>query len=143
MKRLFACLAVGLLSCAARAQSDAEMSSVTIPSPRLEIEVPADAHRGMRGDFDDYIGAYDLSNGNILSLTRQGRRIYADAGTGNKTEVVAVRHNVFVAFDATMKITLKRQANGDVKGELLLRVPAGTPTAAKAATVNAATLASR
>ena len=143
MKRLYVCMALGLLSLAARAQSDTEMSSVTIPSARLQIEVPATAHRGMRGVFDEFKGAYDLSNGNVLSLTQQGRRIYADAGTGDKKEIVAIRHNVFVAFDASMKITLEEQANGDVTGELLLRVPAATPTAANATTVSVSTFASR
>ncbi len=108
MKRLYVCMAIGLLSFAARAQSDTEMSSVTIPSARLQIEVPATAHRGMRGDFDEFKGAYDLSNGNVLSLTQQGRRIYADAGTGDKKEIVAIRHNVFVAFDALRSARVSR-----------------------------------
>jgi hypothetical protein len=81
------------------------------------------------GDFDVYKGAYDMSNGDTMVLLSRGRHMYAAIGDGPRTELVAAAHNVFVAVDKQLKLTLNDEDLGPITGELLMVVPSQTSQA--------------
>ena len=119
MKKIMLFSILGALSVAATAQSVPDGSSVRISASEQTIHLPKQVHRMFQGDFDEFKGAYDLANGKTLSLTVQGRRMFAEVDGQEKTEIVAAARNVFIALDEKMKITIEHEWNGDVGGELL------------------------
>jgi hypothetical protein len=121
MKRLLLATCLGTLALAASAQTEPDDTSVRIPG--YQIELPAQPHRLMPGDFNDFKGAYDLSNGDSMVLRQYGRTLYADVGDGPRTELVAAARNEFVAVDRRLKMTLNKQDDGLVTGELLMAAP--------------------
>jgi hypothetical protein len=74
----------------------------------------------LMSNFDQYRGAYDLSNGQTLSLAASGTRMYAMLDDGERHELAAAGHGRFVAKDLTLKVTLVRKYDGDFGGELLI-----------------------
>lgn len=119
MKRLVLVALLGSLSLAAPAQTTDD-NAVTIRA--YKIELPAKPVHIFKGDFDEYKGVYELSNGDELVMSQVGRRMYAQMGDGSRRELVAAARNVFVALDRTLKITLNQEYN-DMKGEVLMVVP--------------------
>ncbi|MYN11348.1 hypothetical protein [Pseudoduganella aquatica] len=112
------------------AQDPQMVDSVRVPATGLSIVVPE--HRlGMYAvDFGAYKGAYDLSNGGLLQLTSQGRRMYAQLDNGERTEIVGTGMQSFVALDRSLQMSFERKPDGDMGGELLIaRTPrvAGEP----------------
>lgn len=120
MKRLLLVALLGTLSLTAPAQTTQD-NAVTIRG--YQIELPAVPHRMFIGDFDTYKGAYDLANGDVLSLRQFGRRIYAELGNGERRQLVAAAPNVFVALDRQLKVTLHRDSDGDFSGEVIMLAP--------------------
>jgi len=120
MKRLLLVALLGTLSLAAPAQTTQD-NAVTIRG--YQIELPAVPHRMNIGDFDTYKGAYDLANGDVLSLRQFGKRIYAELGNGERRQLVAAAPNVFVALDRQLKVTLNRDSFGDFSGEVIMMAP--------------------
>lgn len=121
MKRLLLCALLGGLSLAAPAQTTEPGTEVRIRG--YQIELPVHRHIMFRSEFDEYAGAYSLSNGETLTLTRNDRRMYGQVGMGPRKELVAARANQFVALDREMKITIERDdRTGDVGGEVLMVV---------------------
>lgn len=124
MKKIFFIGAVlGALSLAAAAQTAPEDNSVTISGSARTIQLPVKLHRMLPSDFDEFKGAYDLANGKTLSLYVRGRTMFAEVEGQARTEIVAAARNVFVGLNEQMQITINRQRDGDVSGELLLLVP--------------------
>ena len=128
---LFALLgmACGAAAVAQTAQNDAApqvLDPVTIPATApLSIEVPARRLPRHAVDFGAYQGAYDLSNGSLLQLSSQGRRMYAQLDSGERTEIVGTGKDSFVALDRSLKMRFEPRRNGDMGGELLIaRQPA-------------------
>ena len=120
MKRLLLAVLTGTLSLAAPAQT-AQDNAVTIHG--YQIELPAVPHRMALGDFDDYKGAYDLGNGDVLTMRQSGRRMYAELGDGQRRQIVSAGRGVFVALDRQLKVTLNRDKFGDVSGEVIMPAP--------------------
>ena len=124
-----------LLSAAALAQNAAPAAPAASGEESIlnvharQIELPATGYRMMPGDFDQYKGGYELSNGDTLMLYQRGKSIYATVGDSEPHEVVATARNVFVARDRELKVTLERSNSGGYSGELLMAVP-GTSTQA-------------
>ena len=77
----------------------------------------------MPGDFNDFKGAYDLSNGDTMVLRQYGRTMFAEVGDGPRTEIVAASRNEFVSVDQRLKMTLNKHDDGPVTGELLMAMP--------------------
>lgn len=117
MKRLILFALLGGLSLATPAQST---GSNEVRIRGYQITLPVHAHVMLRGDFDEYTGWYELSNGVVMTLSQKGRRMYAQLGNGAPKELVAAQSNVFVALDRELKITL----SSDLGGEVLMQVPA-------------------
>jgi hypothetical protein len=128
MKRIILLVLVAGVASTVQAQnqpvpaSDIE-NAVRISAPLNTIELPGKPRHLFRGDFDSYRGTYDLSNGGELMLTQRGKRIYATLGGGQERELVAAAHNVFVAKDRNLKITLVQEINHQMSGEVLIRHP--------------------
>lgn len=119
MKRLLIPIFVGLLSMGAIAQTGPE-SAVQIHGH--QIELPAHPYRMWQTDFDVYKGEYDLSNGETMVLLNRGPHMYAVIGARPRTEILAAKHNEFVAVDRQFKMTLAAD-RGDITGEVWLKVP--------------------
>ncbi|MES2756327.1 MAG: hypothetical protein V4693_03045 [Pseudomonadota bacterium] len=121
MKRLLLAIGLGTLALAATAQTEPEDTSVRIPG--YQIQLPAQPYRLMPGDFNDFKGAYDMSNGDSLVLRQYARTMYAQVGDGPRTEIVAAARNEFVSVDQRLKMTLNKHDDGLVTGELLMAAP--------------------
>lgn len=118
MSRILLGMIVGAISLAAVAQESASMAEGPV------ISVPAALHRGLSADFDTYVGAYNLSNGQTLTLTMHWTRMYATLDSGKKMEIVSTGKNSYVALNRQLKMNLDRRDDGEVKGELWLVAPA-------------------
>ncbi len=117
MSRILLGMIAGVISMAAVAQEVAqEVAQV--------ISVPAALHRGLSPDFDTYVGAYELSNGQTLTLTTHWTRMYATLDSGKRIEIVSTGKNSYVALNRQLKMTIDRRDDGEVKGELWLAQPA-------------------
>ncbi len=127
MKRLLIPTFLGLLTLGASAQTESDADSAVRVHGR-QIEVPAQPHRMWQTNFDSFKGGYDLSNGEAMTLFSRGMRMYAVIGDRPMTEILAARRNEFVAADAQFKMTLA-EGQGEVTGEVLLKVPADTAQA--------------
>lgn len=95
-------------------------SSPTVKVPAYNITAPEKTVGKTSAGFDTYRGAYDLSNGQVLSLMNSGATMYAQLDDGSRHELAATGYGKFVARDLSMKITLERKADGDVGGEMLI-----------------------
>lgn len=120
MSRILLGMIVGAMSLSAVAQQSAPTAEGPV------IAVPAALHRGLSADFDTYVGAYDLSNGQTLTLTMHWTRMYATLDSGKRMEIVSTGKDSYVALNRKLKMTLGRRDDGEVKGELWLAVPANT-----------------
>ncbi|MES3023817.1 MAG: hypothetical protein V4857_19805 [Pseudomonadota bacterium] len=117
MKQILLLSLLGSLSLTALAQSAPE-TSVTIRG----YDAPARFYPVYLTNFDVYKGAYDLSNGEILTLRQHGNQMFATVGNRAEKEIFAISQNVFVAKDKDLTMSLRRD-DGEVKGELMLRAP--------------------
>ncbi|PWF48800.1 hypothetical protein [Massilia glaciei] len=117
MKQILLLSLLAGLSLTATAQS-AQDTSVYIRG----YDAPAKTYPVYLTNFDRYKGAYDLSNGEVLSLRQHGRQMFATVGDRPEKELVAISRNVFVLKDKGLKMALRRD-DGEVKGEVLLREP--------------------
>ncbi|WP_426175168.1 hypothetical protein [Massilia sp. TWR1-2-2] len=94
--------------------------------PGYRIELPEQPYRLMPGDFIDFKGAYDMSNGDTMVLRQYGRKLFAEIGDGPRTEIIPATRSEFVSLDEQLKMTLNRNFGGLVKGELLMASPPQT-----------------
>ena len=131
MKALVIFSILSAVSAAAIAQTEPESGSVTISGAKPRIELPSKVNRVWQGDFDNLKGGYDLANGKTLYLTSRLGRMYGGIEGEEKTQLVAVASNVFVALNKQMKVTLDRHMGGEVTGELLIAVAPPSPQQAK------------
>lgn len=125
MKKLLLAALMGAVCVGAQAQ---QSETVTIPAPAQTIsaiEAPTQRVYLTDMEFGSYKGGYDLSNGQVLMLTRKGSRMYAQVGDQDEHQVVAVAHNTFVALDQKLKvrIDLDTGVGSGIGGELLMVVP--------------------
>ena len=109
---------------AAQGQTLPPDSTVEVPGHALRIEVPAQPRHMLREDFQQFAGAYDLSNGDTLQLRRAGSIMYARIGNQPEHRIVATGRNAFVALDRQLKVRIDHHADGSVGGELVMVVPA-------------------
>lgn len=105
------------------AQTAAEIDTVTITEPARQITIPSKLYKMWPEEFYKFIGAYDLSNGQVLALFDRGRRMYAKISGQDSHEIVATAENAFVALDRQLQVRIDLHDNGDVSGELIMVVP--------------------
>jgi hypothetical protein len=117
MKILILASVLGALSINAMAQS-ASNETVTISGAKAE---KVQQTRVMAPDeFAQFTGSYALSNGNSLALFSRGLKNYAAVHGEARHEIVATSAHSFVAVDKHLEMTIDRNANGEISGELLI-----------------------
>jgi hypothetical protein len=116
---------LGLALCAATLGTQAQPSdeSVTIPARRLTIDLPERHYYVDPMELREFRGAYELSNGQLLTLSGVGNVIYAEVGEQGQHRMVATRHNTFVALDRKLQVRIGRGRDGEAGGEVLMAVP--------------------
>lgn len=97
--------------------------TVKIPAPTQTIDLPAHRYPMARQDFDDFRGAYELSNGQTLYLTHNGIAMYAEIDRQGTHRIVAASPDSFVALDRQLKMRIDLKQDGTVGGELTMVVP--------------------
>ena len=109
---------------AASAQTLPQDKTVDVAGHSLRIDVPDQPRYMAREDFQQFAGAYDLSNGDTLQLRRAGGIMYARIGNQPEHRIVATSRNAFVALDRQLKVRIDHHDDGSVGGELVMVVPA-------------------
>lgn len=125
MKHLLIAAALVAVALPAAAQTPRDLGQVTITreAPNT-IQLPANYKRMWSGEFDSVQGAYDLSNGETMSMTRKYNRKYIKIGDRPRAEVVAIGDYDFVSLDQNYRVVLSEPVFGDVTGYVLMKVPA-------------------
>lgn len=116
---------LGFALCAATLGTQAQPSddSVTIPAPRLTIDLP-DRHFYIDpNEAREFRGTYELSNGQVLKLSGVGNIMYGEVDDQGQHRLVATRHNTFVALDRQLQVRIDRGRDGETGGEVLMAVP--------------------
>lgn len=114
MKRLVAAGSLCALALAAFAQSTGDQ----------QVVVPASKGAALQrtymspGDFALYKGAYDLSNGKTLYLTRKATRMYARVDDQTEHEITRAGQGKFHSLDGNMSMHLVWAPDDSVSGEL-------------------------
>lgn len=115
---------LGAVLCIASMGAQAQIDDrVTIPAPRLTIDLPERTYRMDSSEFREFRGTYTLSDGRQLRMRSFGRLMYAEVGEEGEHRLVAANHNTFVALDRKLKVRIDLADNGDVGGEVLMAVP--------------------
>lgn len=117
-------IALAAASLAVQAQTLPQDQTVQVPGHSLRIDVPDQPRHMLREDFQQFAGAYDLSNGDTLQLRRSGTVMYARIGNQDEHRIVATARNAFVALDRQLKVRIDHHDDGSVGGELVMVVPA-------------------
>jgi hypothetical protein len=117
MKIFILASVLGALTFSAMAQSTSN-ETVTISGAKAE---KVQQNRTMDPDeFANFTGSYELSNGNSLALFSRGLKKYAAVHGEVRHEIVATSSNSFVAVDKHLQMKIERNANGEIRGELLI-----------------------
>jgi hypothetical protein len=115
---------LGAVLCIASMGAQAQIDDrVTIPAPRLTIDLPERTYMMDSSEFREFRGTYTLSDGRQLRMRSFGRLMYAEVGEEGEHRLVAANHNTFVALDRKLKVRIDLADNGDVGGEVLMAVP--------------------
>ena len=104
-------------------QAQPSDESVTIPAPRLKIELPARPYHMSIADLGEFKGAYELADGQILRLRGFGQALYGEVGDQGEHRMVAANRNTFVALDRKLQVRIDRGQDGEGGGEVLMAVP--------------------
>jgi len=112
-----------LASAADNVSAGAIVQSIELPVPSLRMD-PAIAA--------EYVGVYDLSNGDTLKIVKRGMLFYASLGTDDvRHRLVTAGKSTFVSVDKQLKIHLERDGEGVASGEVFIAVGAnGLPVMA-------------
>ena len=126
MNKLILFSLLGALTLTTTAQSAQDESTVTITQPKYTITLPEQSYRMTADEFNEYKGAYDLSNGMTLSVFKRGQTMYARIDDQDSHIIVATAADTFVARDKQLKMRIENHSNGEVSGEVYMVVPSDT-----------------
>ncbi|MBI3229250.1 MAG: hypothetical protein HYZ45_03430 [Burkholderiales bacterium] len=112
MKKFALLLIASAFSLSTYAQTADKVESVTVKANTSA------SYKMWPADFYQFKGSYELANGQVLSLTSQGRQMFAQIEGQDRHEIVATGRNSFVALDRQLKMRIDWQANGTVSGEV-------------------------
>ncbi|NGZ87379.1 hypothetical protein [Duganella aceris] len=103
-----------------------EQDRVIVPLPPVEqsIELPASYKKMWPDQYEAYKGAYNLSNGQTLSIRSFGTNMVAYIDNEKWHKLVAVAPNTFVALDRQLKMEINLHDDGDANGWVHMVVPA-------------------
>lgn len=125
MKNLILVSSLAAVMFGASAQAPPAMSTVTIPAGPQTIELPERYSRMYDGGFETVVGTYDLSNGQVMTLSKRINRKYVRIGDGPKSEVIAAHDYDFVALDKKYRVVLQEPEFDEVRGYVLIALPTG------------------
>lgn len=87
---------------------------VAAQNTRLPQERPAAVIPSVTPNiYDAYVGKYELAPGLIVTITRDGNRLFSEVG-GQRSELVPQSETQFTIPAANMKVAFVRDANGQV-----------------------------
>lgn len=141
MNKLILASLLSVASLAAFGQSVTPGETVTVPGHALRIDAPTHVRYMDKDEFYPYRATYTLANGQELTLSARGNRMYAEVDDLGKHQIVATSANSFTALDQQLQMTINLLPNDNVTGELLMVVPESTisdGTAVPARTVSLA-----
>lgn len=123
MNKLILASLLGVSSLAAFGQTVTPSETVTVAGHALRIDAPTHVRYMDENEFYPYKATYTLANGQELTLTARGRRMYAEVDQLGKHRIVATSANSFTALDQQLQMTINLLPNDNVTGELLMVVP--------------------
>lgn len=126
MKKLILASLFSVASLAAFSQTATTGETVTVPGHALRIDAPTHVRYMSQDEFYPYKATYELANGQELTLTARGTKMYAEVNDQGKHQIVATSANSFTALDQQLQMTIDRLPNDNVTGELLMVVPERT-----------------
>ncbi|MBA5605121.1 hypothetical protein H3H36_07055 [Duganella sp. FT3S] len=141
MNKLILASLLSVASLAAFSQSVTPNETVTVPGHALRIDAPTHVRYMDKDEFYPYRATYTLANGQELTLSARGNRMFAEVDDLGKHQIVATSANSFTALDQQLQMTIHLQPNDNITGELLMVVPESTisdGTVAPARTVSLA-----
>jgi len=115
---------LGLALCAtmgAQAQQSDEI--VTVPAPRLTIDLPQHRYYMDDSQMRQFRGSYDLANGQTLYVRGGGTALYGEIDNQGPHRMVATKHNTFVALDRKLQVRIDFSDDGETGGEVLMALP--------------------
>ncbi len=119
-------LALALSQASAIAAPQTQQGDPSLSEIQVRGVMPA-AAKLQPQQIDEIKGVYALDNGAALKITNVQRRLFAQLGQRNLTELVPVGDNRFVSLDQRMTVEYKPVAFGD---EIVLTYPADLNVAA-------------
>lgn len=123
MKRVL--LSVLLASAALGAAAQDTGSSVEVRGSQMQL--PERAYPVFVEQVDAYRGVYDMSNGQKMTVSRQGRHMLLALGDQPVKKMIAISDQEFVAADQQLRVRFEGDA-WHMRGEMRMLVPrmAGT-----------------
>lgn len=128
MKKIILFSVLSALSLSGMAQSTQQVETITISKSVTEIEAPDRTYWMPPERFYQFLGSYDLANGQTLSLFERGTFKYAQVSDQPRHRIVATGKNTFVALDRQLKMRIDLKEDGEASGELYMVVPAAPAT---------------
>jgi hypothetical protein len=113
MKRLLLACGLGLLAFSVPAQSQTSVETVVVPAQK-----DAQPLTIWLDDILEFVGDYQLANGQTLYLTRQGARMYGQVGSLPRHELIATGLRKFKAADGKLSIHIKYTWDGQITGNV-------------------------
>ena len=113
-------LAFALSQASAIAAPQTQQGNPSLSEIQVRGVMPA-AAKLQPQQIDEIKGVYALGNGSALKITNVQRRLFAQLGQRNLTELVPVGDNRFVSLDQRMTVEYRPVAFGD---EIVLTYPA-------------------
>lgn len=112
-------LAAALTQASAFAAPQSPQGERSMPEIKVARAMPA--YQLQPAQIDEIKGVYKLDNGATLRVSNQHRRLFAQLGQRNLTELVPLAENRFVSPDQRMTMEYHPMAFGD---EVVLTYPA-------------------
>ena len=70
----------------------------------MSVNVPGSAYKLTPAEFEGVKGTYKLSNGDVMRVSTSQRKVWAEINGANKTELVPVAQNTFIALEDNAKV---------------------------------------
>ncbi|MFZ6846932.1 hypothetical protein [Undibacterium sp. RuRC25W] len=108
--------------------ADTPSSEAAVPT----IELPAHVRHMDAEAASQFVGVYELSNGDALKIVKRGQSLYARLDNEDMMHLVVVAgKNTFVSTDKHLKIHIEHDRDGNVSGEVYIaRHGSGLPVMA-------------
>jgi len=128
MKNYFLIAVFCSISLSAAAQTLPSIDTVTIKAAPLTLQGNIKTKFMDNETFYQFIGSYELANGQTLSLFNRGTQKYAAIEGYARHEIRATSANSFIANDRKLALQINFDENGNPDGHVLF-APASTDMA--------------